>query len=543
MNTDQIGNDLRRDRIIILALALIVRLLAALPQAQPNYMDAAYYTVGGQRLVQGFGFNDPYVWNYLDQPTTLPHPSHMYWMPLPSMLVGISESIFGVSFRAAQLPFILLSALLPLIAFSVAWRVSRSRRAAWIAASLTIFSGFYLPYWGVPESFAPFAVFGSLALYLCADRSSRRLFLAGLCAGLAHLSRADGVLLLLPMLWIQLKDEGGGLKDEKRQSNRFIPHPSSFILILIGYFLIMLPWFMRNIATIGAPLSSAGTQAAYVCNYDELFSFNARFDLTHLINCGVGQVLSDKLTGLGSGLIHLIAEDGLIFLAPLIAIGLWKLRRERLYRAAIIYLMLLYLVMSIVFTFAGDRGGLFHSSSALLPFFFAAVPIGLDAIIERVAARRRTWNVRQARSIFGFFLVLLAIVLSVVLWSGRVIGPNAADPIWNQADRVYDSIGQWLTRTAPRSGASVDRGEHDPIVMINNPPSFYYHTGLRSIVIPAGDVETLLRAADQFGAKWLVLDPNRPEPLSRLYARASSQERLALVAAFDQSYLFEITAP
>src|SRR5512140_2598180 len=115
-------HQLRRDRWIIFALALIVRAIAALPQAQPNYMDAAYYTVGGQRLAQGYGFNDPYIWNYLDQPASLPHPSHLYWMPLPSILVAGSAAILGISYRAAQLPFILLSALLPLITCAVAWQ-------------------------------------------------------------------------------------------------------------------------------------------------------------------------------------------------------------------------------------------------------------------------------------------------------------------------------------------------------------------------------------------------------------------------------------
>ena len=155
----------RRDLIAVFALALLVRGLAALPQTQPNTMDAAYYTVGGERLAQGYGFNDPYVWNYLDQPTTLPHPSHLYWMPLPSILVAVSQAILGVNYRAAQVPFVLLSAVLPLIAYAVAWQLSTKRRHAWLAALLTIFSAFYLPYWGVPESFAPFAVFGALALY------------------------------------------------------------------------------------------------------------------------------------------------------------------------------------------------------------------------------------------------------------------------------------------------------------------------------------------------------------------------------------------
>jgi hypothetical protein len=518
-------SSLRRDRWIIFGLALLVRVIAALPQSQPNYMDATYYTVGGQRLAQGFGFSDPYVWNYLDQPTSLPQPSHLYWMPLPSILVAGSESIFGVSYRAAQLPFILLSAILPLITFAVTWRLTQSRRAAWIASLLTIFTAFYLPYWGVPESFAPFAVFGSLAIYLSSDRSPRRLFIAGICAGLAHLSRADGFLLLFPMIL----SADFGLRNADSSAPQSAIRIRNFMFVSVGYFIVMLPWFMRNFATIGAPLSSAGTQAAYICNYNEIFSYQAPLDLNHLLNCGVGQVLADKVRGLFSGLIHLIAEDGLIFLAPLIVIGWWKLRREVMIRAALIYLSLIYLVMTLVFTFAGDRGGLFHSSSALLPFFFAAVPIGLDALI----ARRSTWNARQARSIFGAFVVLLAIVLSVFVWSGRVIGSGVADPIWNQADREYSAIGRWLA----------DRGEQDPIVLVNNPPAFYYHTGLRSIVIPAGDVSTLLRAADQFGATWLALDQNHVRELDDLYASPENQVGLHFRARFNSILLFEVGRP
>ena len=133
-------NSRRRDYGWVFALALVVRLLAALPQTQPNYMDAAYYLVGGQRLVQGFGFNDSYVWHYLDQPTGLPHPSHLYWMPLPSIMVAISQTIFGVNYRAAQIPFVMLSALLPMLAYVIAGRLVAGRRQAWLAALLTIFT-------------------------------------------------------------------------------------------------------------------------------------------------------------------------------------------------------------------------------------------------------------------------------------------------------------------------------------------------------------------------------------------------------------------
>lgn len=528
----------RRDVWLIFGLAVLVRGLAALPQAQPNYMDAAYYLAGGQRLAQGYGFNDAYVWHYLDQPTSLPHPSHLYWMPLPSILVATSQSILGVTYRAAQLPFVLLSSLLPLIAYAIAWRVSASRRHAWLAALLTIFSGFYLPYWGVPESFAPFAVFGSLALLLSSQVIKQgggwRLVAAGMCAGLAHLSRADGVLLLIAAF----ANVGYALR-ATRPTVPLRSRAGAIVYIrycgasLLGYMIVMTPWFMRNISVIGAPLSSAGTQAAWVCNYDELFSFNARLDFNHLIGCGIDRVMLTKLNGMASGALHLIAESGQIFLAPLIVIGLWRLRRQALFYGALLYLGMMFVAMMIVFTFAGERGGVFHSGSALLPFWYAAAPIGLDAVVGWIAARRKTWNAALARSVFSIALIGLAMALSLIVWYGRVIGSNASDPIWNQADRVYGPIGQWLR----------DRGEADPIVMTNNPPGFYYQTGLRSIMIPNGDVDTLLAAARQFGAEWIALDDNRPAPLAGLYADPAHDARLRLQGQYNHTYMLQVIVP
>jgi len=449
-------------------------------------------------------------------------------MPLPSILVGASQSIFGVTYRAAQVPFILLSALLPLIAYAIAWRVSNSRRPAWLAALLTIFSPFYLPYWGVPESFAPFAVFGSLALWLASKQGNKapagRLAIAGVCAGLAHLSRADGLLLLVPMIAVNAKSR------IQNSESRILSMLSSAFWILAGYFVVMLPWFIRNLAVIGSPLSSSGTQLVWACNYDELYSFGLRLDFNHWLNCGLDRVLLDKLQGLGSGLIHLLAEDGSIFLAPLMVIGLWRSRRSAIFRAALIYLMLLYLAMTLAFTYAGDRGGLFHSSGALLPFLCAAATIGLDTFVGWIAARRRTWHAAQARSIFGAGVVGMALMLSLFVWHGRVIGPNVAEPVWNQSDRVYTQVKQWFS----------DRGEKDPIVMVNSPPEFFYHTGLRSIVIPSGDVNTLLQATDRFGVRWLLIDPAQAHGLNGFMAGDLSLSRLEQAADFGSVIVYAI---
>jgi hypothetical protein len=267
-----------------------------------------------------------------------------------------------------------------------------------------------------------------------------------------------------------------------------------------------------------------------LCNYDELFAYGARFDLNHLLSCGFDQVVLAKLNGLASGAVHWLAEVGLVFLAPLIIIGLWKERRQPQFQAALLYAALLFVAMTLAFTFAGDRGGLFHSSGTLLPFFYAAAPIGLDVTVAWIARRRRAWKAPTARSVFGVAVVVLAIVLSVTIYRGRVIGGDIAHPTWDQADAVYDTIGQWLR----------DQDAADPIVMVNNPPSFTYHTGLRSIVVPYGSVNDLLQAAQQFSARWLILDANRPEPLAALYSNPANAPRLKWQASFGSTVVFAI---
>ena len=66
--------------------------------------DAYYYAVGAQQLYKGQGFTEPFVWNYLDPPETVPHPGFSYWMPLASILGWLGLGLLGDSFGAMQAP-------------------------------------------------------------------------------------------------------------------------------------------------------------------------------------------------------------------------------------------------------------------------------------------------------------------------------------------------------------------------------------------------------------------------------------------------------
>src|SRR5437868_4378732 len=87
----------RRDLALLLVVGVAVNALAAQWVTQPGYTDAYYYFGGAAQLAQGRGFTEPYLWTYLaagDAPAVAPAPgtqrwpSHMYWMPLTSIVAA-----------------------------------------------------------------------------------------------------------------------------------------------------------------------------------------------------------------------------------------------------------------------------------------------------------------------------------------------------------------------------------------------------------------------------------------------------------------------
>lgn len=558
----------RLDLLILLALALAVRFVAALPQQQPNYMDAAYYYVNGVNLVQGRGFVEDFVWNYLDAPGPPPRPSHLYWMPLTSVLAWLGMAVAGIGYRAAQLPFVLLSALLAPIAYFTAYTLTGQRYLGWLAGLFAIFSGFYFPFWSAIDNFTPFAVTGSLSLLLAGQgmvsgqwsvagsqknsqlpipkgrfvtnyqspisqssifnllRSSAfLLFCSGAFAGLAHLSRADGPLLLVAVILVYLLRTTFHATPNTQHAIRF-----SLLTLLLGYLLIMTPWFVRNWQAVGTPWPGGGAQTIWLTDYDDLFSYNRELSPQTFLAQGWESVLQGRWWALTSNLQTVLAVWGMIFLAPLALLGGWRLRRHLLIQLAALYAGLLFVVMTLVFAFPGARGGLFHSGAALLPFIYTAAVVGLDVAVDWAAARRRGWRASAAKRVFGLGLVVIAVALSSFIYYQRVLKDNR----WNSADRYYPAIAAWVSRQNPNA-----------VVMVGNPPAYRYHGGGLSVIIPNENLETTLQAAAEYGVEFLVLDGNRPAPLAGLYHNPTSAARLGLAQTFGQDsgspiYVFRV---
>jgi hypothetical protein len=522
---------------VLFALAVGVRLLTAWPLRQPGYADAYYYAVGAQQLYAGHGFDEPFIWNYLNPPPGLPHSGYLYWMPLTAMLGWLGLEALGDSFGAMQLPFLVLSALLPLISYAVALDLTGEQKHAVLAGLLAVFPGFYAHVFVLPDNFTPFALAGSVCLWAAGrglrDRRPLWFGLAGLAAGFGHLARADGI--LLPGIAVVAAAAQAlpifRAPADANASRR--PWMASVVLALGGYLLVMGPWFLRNWMVAGAPLPGAGAKTAFLTSYDDMFAFGRPLTLESYLAWGWGEILKSKAQALLLNLQRLWVENLLIVLLPFSVLGLWRMHRDRLLWPFFLYLPLLFLVMTFVFTFPGMRGGLFHSGGALLPFFCAAAGPGLEVALRWAAKRFRGWHVLRAWRVFAAGLVGIAVVLTTfALWRAGALSGE-----WNDRDQGYSEIGDWLA----------DQGEAQTVVMVGNAPGYTWHTGQPAVAIPNEPMDTILVVADLYDADYLILDSARPRSTDDLYTGTVAYPRLVLRFLADgeaeSRQLYEILAP
>lgn len=489
----------RAHYFLLYFLALVALLVVAGFEHSPGYMDADYYLLTGQQIAEGRGFSEPVMWNYLDNPSGLPHPSHTYWMPLASLLAAAGMRVAGAAtFAAARIPFILLAASVAPLTARLAFVLTKETRYSFFAGLLAISSAFYLPYLPTTDSFGIAMVLGGLFFLVLLSASKNRLTSRqalglGAIAGLIHLARAEGLLWLLAAVWVVWTLS-------KRKSD--------LLIAMAGYALVMAPWLLRNWLTFGTPFGPGVGATLWLTNYNELFAYPAsQLTATHWLASGWGAILLARLSALAQNLLSALSVQGLIFLAPLIAWGAWKLRKQFSVRLAIWIWLALLFVMSIIFPFSGGRGGFFHAAAALQPIAWALAAIGLQAFIEWGKARRG-WQPQLAVRALAAGALVFALALSAYVVNVRVIGADAEDPVWDQSAELYTELGQTLAEFGVPAEA---------IVMVNNPPGFALATGRSAIVIPDGGIQNSLAAAQRYGASVLLLETNHPAGLDGLY--------------------------
>jgi hypothetical protein len=272
---------------------------------------------------------------------------------------------------------------------------------------------------------------------------------------------------------------------------------------------------------IGRPLSTAGVQSIFLTSYDDLFAFGRSADLESFRAWGWNNILRSRAAGVLAGIQTYLAIPGLIFLAPFVLIGLVHHYRNQagrtLLRPAIIYAVALFLSASLLFTFPGMRGSLFHSSVALWPWAMALAPSGIAVAVDWVAGRLSHWQPERAKRIFAGLFIAFALVLSLSVSLPRLT------PV--EEPELFRQVGAILPK--------------DAVVMIGNAPALNYYTGLASLSVPNEPVVTVLEAAERYGVTHLVLNENRPLPLDDLYRGRVEHPRLQKLQTIGPVEIYE----
>ncbi len=558
-----------KDNLFIFFLALAFVLGIASTQSTPSYMDADYYYATGIQLAEGKGFTEPFLWNYLEDADGLPHPSHAYWMPLASILSAFGMRLtreFG--FASAQMPFFLLSALVPLITAHLAFSLTQKRNFAITSALLALFSGYYFPFLTKTDTFSLYMVLGgTFLLALKIDRLWLKAIMLGLLSALLHLTRADGAIWLIIATIALFASRFSRNTQHATRKNLLFSALSSMLILFSSYLLLIAPWLLRNYRVFGTILSPNGEQMLWLTSYNQIFTYPVgSFSLETWLASGWGEIIKARLWALKLNLGTVLGVQGGVILLPFIIIGAWQYFKDpkgfkhttieteslsakssykkraqikpfgskfQIVFTGILAWFITLIVMTLIFPFAGARGGFFHSGAAFQPLWWALAPIGLAQIIIWMVENKE-WKPEALNIFFVILVAMSAFLTGAILW-GRALSPMARTQAQNTGVLLYTSIEEnLLEQENPTKSAAV---------ITSNPPGYYLASQRYAIALPDGNIETIFDLANRYNAAFLILEEGAvTEGLMPIFDAPMEWENLRLLAEIEGAKIFVIEA-
>ncbi len=483
---------MRRDLVILFALALVTRVAAALLVDYPPYTDPAYYQLVGQQLAAGHGFSVPVLWSFLEvggrlpAHAVLPVPSNGHWMPLTSIVAAGSIAIFGDllgSWRAAELPMILIGAVLVPFTYLVAIDLWGSRFNAWVAALLVLTAGPLLVMAPLVDAFAVFGAAGGGALW-CSTRAVRAprpgpwLVAAGAFVGLATLARVDGLLLgVAPaMVWAVRRDWPS-----------WAARLAWGLGSLAAAGLVLAPWLARDLATFGSAFPSAGGHTLWITSYNQQFSIAGDPAPAEYLAWGGANIIGSKVAAWGELVGRTAVLLGGIFILPF-AYGLWHERRRPELQPFLAYFAVMFVAMGAVFTFHAPMGAFYHSSLAWLPF---AAALSVASLAPAATTAGRAWRfLRRPATHRSLAVAGLAGAMALSLIGSAVLLGQ-----WSDAHARLRQAGEYL----------VGRGEQSAVVMAYDPAALHVLSGNPGIAPPFDLYPIIGQVVDAYHVEWVVV--------------------------------------
>jgi hypothetical protein len=489
----------------------------------PGTLDAFYYMSGALQLARGHGLSEPYVWSYFAATPSLPAPSHLYWLPLTSIVISpfiwLGDVLNGdlmppaMAWRWAQVPLVMIAAGLGVVAFALGRRWAHDRWMPWLCTLVTVFSVAYYRQWVESDAFGLFALLTGGSLWLAgaeaSDRGWRPALGAGAVCALAALTRNDGLLVL------------GLLAAAPLVNPALRPVRVRWWLgVLAGFAVVYTPWIGRNLLAIGSPSLPASGRALWLTDYNDLFLLDpAVITAERWLAAGWPAIAAGWRAALEVVLAHLAVAVGNVALLPFAFAGLVRWRRDPLARLFVLHALALAAVSVFVFPHQAARGLYAHSAPAHLVFVSALGLAGIDAAVRWVARRREHWAPDRSVPVFSAAVAVMIMLGALAQLSNARLQDGAGQ----MPPSAYDQIGSFLNQSGVPPEA---------VVMSNQPPAFWYVTGHPGIPVPNGDLAAVGSAMTDYGAEWLVLDGNVVPALVPVFEHPGAATGFRLRATF-----------
>ncbi len=519
--------------VILFVFALLVRVAFARTVPFPTPEDTAYYVMAARNLVSGHGLTSDALWSFQTPPLAFPRPAFEVWLPLPTLLIAGPMLFLGTAFGVAQLPALLVGALIPVLAWRLALDVAAelhlpTGRARTLALGVGLTAAVELPlvlFSALPDSTGLFTalVLGACLLVTRLLRDARgaraadpRLLGLGLLIGLAALARNEAIWLALAwaaLAWFTARDVAG-VRLARGSRLRLIAIPAVVAVLVFA------PWAVRDWIVFGNPLpGQAAANALSVTGFD-IFAWTDPPTLSRYLAVGAGTLLQMRIDGFTHNLLS-------VLLVPSFPIGLigvlrlpWIGRVSSL-RALLVVALLTFWVTTLVFPVATTWGTFLHAAGPVHVLLIVACLLGLDALFVRVSTWRG-WTNQVAW--LGATLTIASAALFSLTLAGY--GGQSADI----ANRYRALEAQMATIGQPLDPAA------GPVIS-DFPIWLAYQTGIHTLALPDEPPSSIVDLAAHFpGTRYLVISEDHgswPAVLSGREADVGCFHEIALGVPSD----------
>ena len=498
---------------MIVILALVPRLIFWAISDHPGLWDPTEYYNLAVNLHAGRGFTLDYIWSFADHPAAVTHPLD-HWLPLPGVVAAGSFAVFGVSVRAALLPFVLLGVVQSLLVYAFAEQIGSSRSVQVFAALATAWMPWLFLSSLHTDSTTLFGVlgFGGLAaIYLGMAKDERWFMLAGGLIGLAILTRNDGLMLIpaavLGEWWLHWR---------RGYTLRWRYVLTGGVLVVA----VVLPWLIRNQSALGTPWPGSTAQSMFVTDHEDFYAYSKTISLQTYLDQGIVTIVKKILFEMAAAVKLMITLEESIFpvaiLAGLLEI-IWRRGDDRQldlapYIPALCFIILTYGAYTVLMPYLSQGGSFKKAYLAMVPFLLI---IGAQAVERHVQPRS------AYRVVIGITLALL-LANAVELTRADFNTNNTQLAIFKDIKVTLDE----LQKTDDR----------EVIVMTRDPWSLNYVTGYRAVMVPNESLDVILEVADRYGVTYL-LAPVPRAAINQLDWGEVMNPRFQRVAEFPQYQL------